>query len=58
MFKIDLISKVKSFFNPIPTGQGRNQPLYERHLTKSVRDRVNNKYNLFMILGLHKDIIL
>ena len=22
-------------FNPIPTSQGRNQPLYERHVTKS-----------------------
>ena len=28
-------------FNPIPTGQGRNQPLYERHVTKSGRNRVN-----------------
>ena len=26
--------------NPIPTGQGRNQPLYERHVTKSGRNRV------------------
>jgi hypothetical protein len=25
--------------NPIPTGQGRNQPLYERHMTKSGRNR-------------------
>ena len=27
--------------NPIPTGQGLNQPLYERHVTKSGRNRVN-----------------
>ena len=27
--------------NPIPTSQGRNQPLYERHVTKSGRNRVN-----------------
>ena len=27
--------------NPIPTGHGRNQPLYERHVTKSGRNRVN-----------------
>ena len=26
--------------NPIPTGQGRNQPLYERHVTKPGRNRV------------------
>ena len=26
--------------NPIPTGQGRNQSLYERHVTKSGRNRV------------------
>ena len=29
--------------NPIPTGQGRNQPIYERHVTKSGRNRVNKK---------------
>ena len=28
-------------FNPISTGQGRNQPLYERHVTKFGRNRVN-----------------
>ena len=27
-------------FNPTPTRQGRNQPLYERHVTKSGRNRV------------------
>ena len=29
-------------FNPIPTSQGRSQPLYERHVTKSGRNRVNS----------------
>ena len=28
------------FLNPIPTSQGRNQPLDERHVTKSGRNRV------------------
>ena len=27
-------------FNPIPTGHGQNQPIYERHVTKSGRNRV------------------
>ena len=27
--------------NPIPTGHGRNQPIYERHLTTAGRNRVN-----------------
>ena len=27
-------------FNPIPTSQGRNQPLYECHVTKPGRNRV------------------
>ena len=33
---------LSSLVNPIPTGhgQGRNQPLYERHVTKSGRNRV------------------
>ena len=26
--------------NPIPTGQGRNQPLYERHVTKVGQNKV------------------
>ena len=30
------------FLNPIPTSHGRNQPLYERHVTKSGRNRVKN----------------
>ena len=29
--------------NPIPTREGRNQPLYERHVTKSGRNRVKCK---------------
>ena len=28
--------------NPIPTGHGRNQPIYERHVTKSGRNRVKS----------------
>ena len=28
--------------NPIPTSQGRNQPLCERHVTKSGRNRVKS----------------
>ena len=32
--------KLQSSLNPIPTSQGRNQPLYERHVTKSGRNRV------------------
>ena len=31
-------------FNPIPTGHGRNQPIYERHVTKSGRNRVKDLY--------------
>ena len=30
-------------FNPIPTGHGRNQPIYERHVTKSGRNRVKKE---------------
>ena len=33
----------ESRFNPIPTGHGRNQPIYERHVTKSGRNRVKIK---------------
>ena len=32
--------KVCLGLNPIPTGHGRNQPIYERHVTKSGRNRV------------------
>ena len=31
---------LKVSFNPIPTSQGRNQPLYELHMTESGRNRV------------------
>ena len=31
-----------NFLNPIPTRWGRNQPLYERHVTKSVRNKVKS----------------
>ena len=32
--------KMQNEVNPIPTCQGRNQPLYERHVTKSGKNRV------------------
>ena len=31
------------FFNPIPTGQGQNQPFYECQVTKSGRNRVKEQ---------------
>ena len=34
--------------NPIPTSQGRNQPLYERHVTKSGRNRAKGLFNNFV----------
>ena len=40
---LDIIRPLNQHFNPIPTGQGRNQPLYERHVTKSGRNRVKLK---------------
>ena len=36
--------------NPIPTGHGQNQPIYERHVTKSGRNRV--KEHLFIQIEL------
>ena len=30
----------KYVLNPIPTGHGRNQPIYERHVTTAGRNRV------------------
>ena len=33
-------TSIQSLLNPIPTSQGRNQPLYERHVTKPGRNRV------------------
>ena len=39
--KLDLtMDALSSLVNPIPTGQGRNQPLYERHVTNSGSNRV------------------
>ena len=39
-------------FNPSPTGHGRNQPIYERHVTKFGRNRVKTGYIvLSTILG-------
>ena len=39
--EINLNSERKNpWFNPIPTSQGQNQPLYEQHETKSGRNRV------------------
>ena len=32
--------KNSSLVNPIPTGHGWNQPIYERHVIKSGRNRV------------------
>ena len=40
--------------NPIPTSQGRNQPLYERHVTKAGRNRV--KYKVSMGLRLFRTL--
>ena len=42
--KGSLWEQQKIFLNPIPTGHGRNQPIYERHMTKSGRNRVNTYY--------------
>ena len=40
MFSLYMKPKMLLFLNPIPTSQGWNQPLYERHVTKSSRNRV------------------
>ena len=34
------LDELKESVNPIPTGHGGNQPIYERHVTKSGRNRV------------------
>ena len=39
-FQMTKIRQKISSLNHIPTGQGRNQPLYERHVIKSGRNRV------------------
>ena len=40
--KKEQFSTMDIFVNPIPTSQGQNQPLYERHVTKSGRNRVKS----------------
>ena len=42
IISLKIFGDLINYFNPIPTGQGRNQPLYERHLTKSGRNRVKS----------------
>ena len=42
-------SKELFYINPIPTSQGRNQPLYERHVTKSGRNRVKKYTGTFYV---------
>ena len=49
-------SDVGSYLNPIPTGHGRNQPIYERHVTKSGRNRVNGQPDLLTYLRDHSAI--
>ena len=55
MLCICLIQKniLQDLFNPIPTGHGRNQPIYERHVTKSgrnrVKDLIGNVYKIWKI---------
>ena len=34
----------REWVNPIPTGQGGNQPLYQRHVTKSGRNMVKGGF--------------
>ena len=41
---------LQQYVNPIPTSQGRNQPLYERHVTKSGRNRVKLSWSFQKIL--------
>ena len=41
----DFRSRTECEFNPILTGHGRNQPIYERHVTTAGRNRVKqNRY--------------
>ena len=39
------------FLNPISTSQGQNQPLYERHVTKSGWNKVKEKGRLGTAIG-------
>ena len=41
--------KLGTILGIIPTGQGRNQPLYERHMTKSGQNRVNTNGTSFLM---------
>ena len=45
--------KMQNEVNPIPTCQGRNQPLYEHHMTKSGRNRVKPFLALWSEIYLH-----
>ena len=37
---MDIINGLALIVNPIPTGHGRNQPIYECHVTTAGRNRV------------------
>ena len=41
--------KLGTLFNPIPTGHGRNQPIYECHLTTAGRNRVNITHKKYVV---------
>ena len=43
---VNIYVDFSSFVNPIPTSQGQNQPLYERHMTKSSQNRVKSFWYL------------
>ena len=45
-------------FNPIPTGHGRNQPTYERHVTTAGRNRVKKEGIFFLNHLFAIDILL
>ena len=45
--KVSIATSFLKAFNPISTGQGRNQPLYERCMTKSGRNRVKTVSGVF-----------
>ena len=46
-------------FNPISTGQGRNQPLYESHVTKSGRNRVKSLcFDFFFSTNVGSSVIV
>jgi hypothetical protein len=43
MITLKLESRQNVCFNPIPTGHGRNQPIYECHVTKAGRNRLTGE---------------